>query len=64
MQLASDLITVLLEAIFALVEIGLSIIFSYLGTLGLLGLVALFMLAAVMGAMAIVRYLRGPRAGE
>lgn len=55
MPTASNPISVLLDAIFALINIALSVVFSYLGTIGMFAVAGLAVLGALLGVMALLR---------
>lgn len=55
MPTASNPISVLLDAIFALINIALSVVFSYLGTIGLFVVAGLAVLGALLGVIALLR---------
>lgn len=55
MLAASNPISVLLDAIFALINIALSVVFSYLGTIGIFAVAGLAGLAAVFAIIALLR---------
>jgi hypothetical protein len=55
MPTASNPISVLLDAIFALINIALSVVFSYLGTIGLFAVAGLAVLGVLLGVIALLR---------
>lgn len=58
MPLATNPISVLLEAIFAIVNVALSVVLGYLGTIGLFAFTALLAAAALVGVAIVVRAVR------
>jgi hypothetical protein len=55
---SSNILTVILDALFAVINIALSVIFSYVGALAMFGIATLALFAAGFGLIALVRSLR------
>ena len=58
MPQSSNIVTVVLDALFAMINIALSIVFSYLSTLATFALAGLVAIAALFGVFTLVRALR------
>ncbi len=55
---ASNPISILLDMIFAMINIALTIVFGYLGTIATYALIALLLFGITLGILALVRNLR------
>lgn len=58
MPYSSNILTVILDALFAIINIALSVILSYIGTLAIAAAAVLALFAAGFGLFALVRGLR------
>lgn len=58
MPYASNILTVILDALFAIINIALSVILSYVGTLAMAAIAVLVLFAAGFGLFALLRGLR------
>lgn len=58
MPLASNPITVLLEAIFAMINIAISIVLGYVGTIGMFAMAGIVVVLAIAGLFSLLRTAR------
>ena len=55
MPTATNPISVLFDAIFAILNIALSVVFGYLGTIGAFAVAAIVVLGALLGVITLLR---------